>query len=109
VSMTEPGGPPSPTDQAPPPLAQRKARLEAEIEQQRVDLLVAASRWQEASRPIDAAFHELMRFKAPLIAVGGLLLYRGTRHPGSVARLGRNLTAATLLASRARRLWRLLR
>ncbi len=37
------------------PRAATKAELEARIEQQRVDILVAASRWRSATRPIDVA------------------------------------------------------
>ncbi|MFY0991979.1 YqjK-like family protein [Halomonas sp. C05BenzN] len=85
---------------------ERKAQLEAIIEQQRVDILVEASRWREASRPIDAGWHALMRFKAPLYAVGGVLLFKGARHPRSLLRMARRLATGALLFRRARRLLR---
>ncbi|WP_280547635.1 MULTISPECIES: YqjK family protein [unclassified Halomonas] len=82
----------------------RKAELEHAIEQQRIDLLVAASRWQSASRSIDRGWHTLVRFRAPLLAVGAMLLYRGVRRPGGVVRLAGRLTTGALLVKRARRL-----
>ncbi|MCE0733247.1 YqjK-like family protein [Halomonas sp. G15] len=83
-----------------------KAELEAQIEQQRVDILVAASLWRSATRPIDDGWRNLMRFKAPLYAAGGLLLFRIGRHPGRLLRLGRRATAGALVVNRVRRLLR---
>ncbi|MDR9440882.1 MAG: YqjK family protein, partial [Halomonas sp.] len=84
----------------------RKAELEHAIEQQRVDLLVAASRWRSASRSLDRGWHTLIRYRTPLLAVGGLLLYRGVRRPGGVVRLAGRLTTGALLVKRAHRLLR---
>ncbi|MEQ5802613.1 YqjK-like family protein [Halomonas sp. H10-9-1] len=89
-----------------PSRAATKAELEAQIEQQRVDILVAASRWRSATQPIDDGWHNLMRFKAPLYAVGGLLLLRLGRHPGRLLRLGRRAATGALVVNRARRLLR---
>ncbi|PXX97388.1 YqjK family protein [Halomonas sp. LBP4] len=86
-----------------------KARLEAAIEQQRIDILVEASRWREAGHYLDDGWHKLMQARTPLLIGGGLLLYRGIRHPASVARLARRLVAGALLVSRARPLLRLIR
>ena len=99
------------TDAAPPArradvVADRKAHLEAAIEQQRIDILVAANRWREASRPIDDGWQALMRFKAPLYAAGGVLLLQGARHPRSLLRVARRLAAGVLLFRRVRRLLR---
>lgn len=89
--------------------AERKARLLATIEQQRIDILVDANRWREASRPIDDGWHSLMRFKTVFIAAGGLLLFQGARHPNTLVRLARRVAAGALLVNRARRLLRLTR
>jgi hypothetical protein len=45
---------------------QRRADLEAEIEQQRIDIFVAASLWRRASTSIDDGWRMLMRFRVPL-------------------------------------------
>lgn len=94
------------TRQSPPSRAERKAQLEATIEQQRIDILVAASRWREASRPLDDGWRALMRFKTPLYALGGALLLRSARRPGSLLRLAKRAGAGLLLFRRARRLLR---
>jgi len=82
----------------------RKAELEHAIEQQRVDLLVAASRWESASRTIDRGYHVIMRYRTPLLMAGGMLVYHGLRRPGGVARMVGRLTTGLMLAKRARRL-----
>ncbi|MGJ7458711.1 YqjK-like family protein [Halomonas sp. MA07-2] len=89
-----------------PSRAERKGRLEARIEQQRIDILVEASRYREASRPIDEGWQMMMRFKAPLYALGGVLLMKSARHPNSLLRVAKRLTAGVLLLRRARRLLR---
>ncbi len=86
--------------------SQRKAELEADIEQQRIDIYVAASRWRRASRPIDDGWRIMMRFRVPLYALGGALLASGARHPGSLMRIARRIAAGGLLIQRARRLLR---
>ncbi len=89
-----------------PSRAARKADLEARIEQQRIDILVEASRYREASRPIDEGWQMLMRFKAPLYALGGALLLKSARHPHSLLRVAKRLTAGVVLLRRARRMLR---
>ncbi len=84
----------------------RKAELEHAIEQQRVDLLVAASRWQSASRSIDRGWHALLRYRVPLLLVGGTVIYRTVRRPGGVVRLVGRLATGALLVKKARRLLR---
>ncbi|WP_158294511.1 YqjK family protein [Halomonas urmiana] len=84
----------------------RRAELEHAIEQQRIDLLVAAHRWRTAERALDQGWQLLVRFKTPLLMAGGLLAYRGLRHPGGAARLARRLTAGALFAKKARDLLR---
>ena len=84
----------------------RKAALEHAIEQQRIDLLVAARRWQTAGEVIDNGWQAVVRFKTPLLMVGGVLLYRGLRRPGGAIRLARRLTTGALVAKKARDLLR---
>ena len=45
-----------------------------------------------------------MRFRAPLYALGGLLLFKSARHPNSLLRVVKRLAAGGLLLRRARRL-----
>lgn len=84
----------------------RKAELEHAIEQQRIDLLVAASRWQSASRSVDRGWQVLMRYRVPLLLVGGTVIYRTARRPGGVVRLAGHLATGALLVKKARRLLR---
>ncbi|WP_404298067.1 YqjK family protein [Halomonas sp.] len=84
--------------------AERKAQLEARIEQQRIDILVEASRYREAGRPIDEGWGMLVRFKVPLLALGGALLLESARHPNTVLRVVKRLAAGGLLLRRARRM-----
>ncbi|MDW7748496.1 YqjK family protein [Halomonas sp.] len=84
----------------------RKVELEHAIEQQRIDLLVAASRWQSASRSIDQGWQVLMRYRVPLLLVGGTVIYRTVRRPGGLVRLAGRLATGALLVKKARRLLR---
>lgn len=84
----------------------RKAELEHAIEQQRIDLLVAASRWQSASRSIDRGWQTLLRYRVPLLLVGGTVIYRTARRPGGIVRLAGRLATGALLVKKARRLLR---
>ena len=84
----------------------RRAELEHAIEQQRIDLLVAAHRWRTAESTLDQGWRFLSRHKTPLLVACGLLAYRGLRHPGGAARLARRLTTGLLFAKKARDLLR---
>lgn len=84
--------------------AAHKAALESRIEQQRIDLLVAAERWRSAGQGVDARWRELMRWRAALYGVGGLLVWRGAKRPRSLLRIVRRATAGALLLRRARHL-----
>nr|WP_163502478.1 YqjK family protein [Halomonas socia] len=88
---------------------QRKAALETQIEQQRVEIMVDAARWRAASSGIDDGWRQLQRFKAPLYALGGMLLIRSAKHPRSLVRIAKRAAAGILLMRRARRLLRLTR
>lgn len=98
--------PPVPSQAKPPARAERKARLETAIEQQRVDILVATNRWHEASRPIDDAWRVVARFKVPLYVLGGALLLKSARRPGALLRMTKRLGTGALLLRRIRRLLR---
>ncbi|RCV89875.1 YqjK-like family protein [Billgrantia montanilacus] len=89
----------------PPNRAERKARLLATIEQQRIDILVESSRWREASRPLDDGWRSLMRFRGIILAAGGLAVLQSARHPSALVRAGKRIAAGALLFNRARRLY----
>nr|WP_283101711.1 YqjK-like family protein [Halomonas populi] len=85
---------------------QRKVELEARIEQQRIDMLLDASVWHDASHSVDNSWHHLQRFKAPLFGIGGFLMLRSARKPRSLLRVGKRILTGVLLFRRARRLLR---
>lgn len=87
-----------------PSRAQRKAELVATIEQQRIDILVAADRWQHASASLDAGWQRLKRYRGVVYLAGGALLIGGARHPSSLIRVVKRLAAGGLLLNRALRL-----
>lgn len=80
----------------------RRAELELAIDQQRLDLLVAAHRWRTAGRTLDHGWRLLARYRTPLLITGGLLAWRGLRRPGAAARQLHRLTTGLLLAKKAR-------
>ncbi|QFU01178.1 hypothetical protein FIU83_05955 [Halomonas sp. THAF5a] len=84
----------------------RRAELDHAIEQQRIDLLVAAHRWRTAERTLDRSWRFLSRHRTPLLVAAGLLAYRGLRHPRGAVRLARRLTAGVFFAKKARDLLR---
>ena len=86
-----------------------KAALEACIERQRVDLIVESSRWREATRGIDHAWHAIARWKGPLYAVGGIVLIATVRKPGALSRWARHGMAGAFLAQRIGRVVKILR
>ncbi|ATJ83297.1 YqjK family protein [Halomonas beimenensis] len=81
----------------------RKAALEATIEQQRVDLLVAAEQWRSSAHRLDAGWQALRRYRSPALAAGALLLWAVARRPGAARRLGRRALLTALAARRLRR------
>jgi len=87
-----------------PSRTERKAELEATIEQQRLDLLVASRRWQSASLKIDAGWQTLAPYRKPALVVTGLAALPLLRHPGRLTRWGRKLVVTALAAQRVRRL-----
>jgi hypothetical protein len=85
-------------------LAERKAQLETRIEQQRIDVLVNAEHWRQATHGIDALYHAVMRWKAPLYGAAGLIAWRSLRRPKGVRRLAGRALGLALTARRLRRL-----
>ncbi len=83
------------TDSASPPSrAERKAALLAELEQQRVDILVASHHLMDTSAPLD---NNWQRLKLPLYVIGGLMTLRVLRHPGGTMAIGRKALAGYML------------
>ncbi|MFI8749213.1 YqjK family protein [Vreelandella lionensis] len=78
----------------PPSRAERKAALLAELEQQRIDILVDSDTLQRASSPLDRNWKSL---KLPLYAIGGIAALRIMRHPGGAMVVGRKALAGYML------------
>ncbi|WP_136247530.1 YqjK family protein [Halomonas borealis] len=86
----------------------RKAALEASIQQQRLDLLVEAEHWHRASRPLEASWQAVQRYRLPALGGGSLLLWWSLRHPATAKRLARRSLSIMVIARRAQWLRRLL-
>lgn len=78
----------------PPSRAERKAALLAELEQQRIDILVDSDTLQRASSPLDNSWRS---FKLPIYAIGGVAALRILRHPGGAMAVGRKALAGYML------------
>ncbi|SJN11018.1 hypothetical protein CZ787_04965 [Halomonas citrativorans] len=74
--------------------AERKAALLAQLEQQRVDILVCSDYLQRSASPLDQKWRSI---KLPLYAAGGLLAYKFLRRPGGVMAAGRKALAGYML------------
>lgn len=74
--------------------AERKAALLAELEQQRIDILVDSEFLQQAASPLDKSWQS---FKLPLYLVGGIAAFNLMRHPGGVMAAGRKALAGYML------------
>ncbi|WP_192036397.1 YqjK family protein [Halomonas sp. YLGW01] len=84
-------------------LAARKALLEARIEQQRIDVLVSAERWRQATRRIDALYHAAQRWKAPFYGLAGVMIWQSLRRPKGLRRLAGRAFGLAMTARRLRR------
>lgn len=73
---------------------QRKAALLAELEQQRIDILVSSDTLQRTSAPLDRHWRSL---RLPLYVVGGLAALRLVRHPGGAMAVGKRALAGYML------------
>lgn len=74
--------------------AERKAALLAELEQQRVDILVDSDYLLRTAAPLDNNWRHL---KLPLYALGGIATWRFIRHPGGAMAAGRKALAGYML------------
>ncbi|MDQ7728385.1 YqjK family protein [Halomonas sp. SpR8] len=74
--------------------AERKAQLLAELEQQRVDILVDSEYLQQAASPLDQSWKS---FRLPLYIVGGMAAFKIVRHPGGAMAAGRTALAGYML------------
>lgn len=74
--------------------AERKAQLLAELEQQRVDILVDSEYLQQAALPLDRSWQSI---KLPLYVAGGVAALSLVRHPGGVMAAGRKALAGYML------------
>lgn len=84
--------------------AQRKAELEASIDQQRLALINAGSHCNDASLRLDRYWHILTPYRTALLTAGGIALIPILRRPGTFTRIiGRTLTTA-ITVQRLRRL-----
>lgn len=88
---------------------QRRDELETLILQQRIDMGIALRDWREETAPIDRGWHQLMQWRAPLYALGGLIAVRGVRKPRSTSRAFGRLLTGIMLVNRGRMLYRLIR
>ncbi|MBW5798650.1 YqjK-like family protein [Halomonas elongata] len=87
-----------------PTRRERKTSLEATIEQQRVDILLAAERWQDASAPLEHGWRLIRRYRTPALTLGGFMLWPLLRRPGKALKFGRHLVFGALALKRARKL-----
>ncbi|MDN7132723.1 YqjK family protein [Halomonas sp. MC140] len=74
--------------------SQRKAELLAELEQQRVDILIESTFLQQATSPLDKSWKS---FKLPLYIIGGVAALKLVRHPGGAMAAGRKALAGYML------------
>ncbi|SDO01235.1 YqjK family protein [Vreelandella arcis] len=77
-----------------PSKAERKARLLAELEQQRIDILVSSDQLLDAISPLETGWQ---RFKLPIYAIGGFAAFRLARHPRGALAGGRKVLAGYML------------
>lgn len=84
--------------------AQRKAELEARIDQQRLSLILTASHYGDASHRLDRYWHALKPWRGVLLTAGSIALIPILRRPGTLTRIiGKTLTTA-ITVQRIRRL-----
>ncbi|RUR36063.1 YqjK family protein [Vreelandella populi] len=74
--------------------AERKAALLAQLEQQRIDILVCSDYLQRSTSPLDQNWRSI---KLPLYAAGGLLAYKFVRRPGGIMAAARKGLAGYMM------------
>lgn len=87
----------------------RREELEAEILQQRIDMVMALRDWREATAPIDRGWQRLAQWRTAFYALGGFAAIRALRKPRSTGKLMGKLLTGAMLFNRGRVAYRLLR
>ncbi|MDN3523661.1 YqjK-like family protein [Halomonas sabkhae] len=85
---------------APPSRRQRKAALEATIEDQRLDTLMASEQWHDATSPLDDRWEMLSRLRTPLLIGSGILLTVVLRRPGPAIKAANRVAMGALTLKR---------
>ncbi|CAG9427171.1 YqjK-like family protein [Providencia alcalifaciens] len=75
-------------------LAERKQRLVADIEQQRIMLSASKEEWLQATVPYDRAWQTIMTFRPIFIAATGLISILTLKHPNRFISLSKKAIAA---------------
>ncbi|AJJ09602.1 yqjK-like family protein [Yersinia rohdei] len=70
-------------------LAQEKAALIQEIQQQRLDLAQCAAQWVEVTAPYDRGWATMVSMRKYLMVGSSLLALYGIRHPSKLVRWSR--------------------
>lgn len=83
-------------------LAARRRHFEHRIVQERIELLAATREWRAATAPIDQGWHQLMRYKGPLLLGAGTAVTVISRRPGRMGRLLKRGVVLYTLVRRAR-------
>lgn len=89
-----------------PSQRERKQALLQTLEQQRIDIMVDSVRLDRAAAPIDAGWHQLVRFRKPLYLLGGLVAWKLARNPERLVQLGKRAVGGYAIARKASQLLR---
>lgn len=83
--------------------AARKRELLAQLEQQRLELMVEGMRLERRTTSLDRGWRQLVRYKTPLLIAGGGAAWQLLRRPRTALQLGRGALAGYALYRRLRR------
>ncbi|CNI75400.1 cell division protein FtsH [Yersinia mollaretii] len=75
-------------------LAEEKAALLREIQQQRLDLANSAAHWIEITAPYDRGWAQIVGMRKYLMVGSSLLALYGVRHPSKLIRWSRRAVSA---------------
>ena len=84
----------------------RLNELETQIQQQRLEIRATLQEWHKAAAPIDYSWRQLMRYRIPLYAVGGLATLSAICKPRATRRLFAKLLDGAVLTKRGITLYR---